>query len=174
MTTTVHVGHPTLRLGDIAPERSPAFSPNLYRWMRRHGHFFTGGGVHVAVYRVRAGSAAAKDWGAGTFVIGAPYDGYEGDTDFSGQRLIAVLCRGAEASAVCNVGLAPSLDLVDGFWDRYLQVGRCAIDPDHQERFSGSDRYHIDGDQRTCLWCGARHQRVLTPRVVLDESWATA
>lgn len=65
-----------------------------------------------------------------------------------------------------------SLQLVDGFWIRYLEIGRCAIDADHAEQFSAGDRYTLDGDVRTCLWCGAKHQWTIVPRVVHDETWA--
>lgn len=63
------------------------------------------------------------------------------------------------------------LEVVDGFWDRYLEVGRCAIDPGHQEHFSGPERFSIQGNIRTCLWCGCVQHKVVTPRTVLDESW---
>lgn len=174
MSNAVIVGHAGIRLRDIAPERSPAYSPNLYRWMRRHAHFFAQGGVHESVYRVRADSAGARTFGAGTLLIGAPYSAYEGDTDFSGTRLMAVLCQGVEASSFCNVGVAPSLEVIDGFWDRYLEVGRCAIDPDHREHFHGGNRYQVDGASRTCLWCGVTQRLTLQPRIVHDELWVSA
>lgn len=44
-----------------------------------------------------------------------------------------------------------SLELVDGFGDRYLEVGRCAIDAENKEHFVGGDRYALDGETRTCL-----------------------
>lgn len=35
----IPVGHKTLRLRQLQPKLSPAFSPNLYRWMRESAHF---------------------------------------------------------------------------------------------------------------------------------------
>lgn len=169
-TTTIPVGHPTMKLRDIDPSRSASLSPNLYGWMRKHTHFYRDGGHAEFVYRVRERSRAAKDFGAGTLLIGRPYEAYEGDSDFSGIRLMAALCRGAKADRMCYPGITGSLQLVDEFRTRYLDVGRCAIDPDHAESFSAGDRFTLDGDVRTCLWCGAKHQRVLVPRVVHDET----
>lgn len=171
-STTIPVGHSTMKLSDIAPTRSASFSPNLFGWMRKHAHFYRDGGHAESVYRVRDGSRAAQDFGAGTLLIGCPYDAYEGDSDFSGIRLIAALCQGAKADRMCYPGIADSLQLVEVFWTRYLEVGRCAIDPDHSEHFSGGDRFSLDGDVRTCLWGGAKHQRTLVPRIVHDETWA--
>lgn len=169
-TTLIPVGHPSMRLKDIHPNKSPAFSPNLHRWMRSRGHAYRDGGVADSVYRVRSGSKLASAYGAGTLFIGHPYNQYEGDSDFSGVQLIAVLCNGTKAGAFCFAGAARDLEEVVGFWDRYLQVGRCAIDPDHKEHFIGGDRFVVENDQRECLWCGARHQMktetVMVPKIV--------
>jgi len=171
--TMIPVGHKTLRLREIAPKRSLSFSPNLYRWMRALAHFYADGGVAEAVYRVKPGTPAAEYLGSGSLMIGYPIDGYPGDTDFSGSRLLGVLCNGSEEHRACYGNIAPDLELVEGFWERYLAVGRCAIDPKHQENFLGGDRFNfkMSDDSRICLWCGETHHRVLTPRTVMDESW---
>jgi hypothetical protein len=167
------VGHPTLKLKDIAPSVSAAFSPNLHRWMKAHGHAYTNGGVAQTVYRVIPNSRLSKDYGDGTLLIGCAYNQYEGDTDFSGSLLKAVLCNGAKATSYCYAGAMRSLEVVSGFWDDYLKVGRCAIDPSHEDHYLGGDRYSVAGDIRTCLWCGEKHQKIMTPRTVFDESWTT-
>jgi hypothetical protein len=84
---------------------------------------------------------------------------------------MAALCRGTQAGRYCYTKAMPWLDAVDGFWDRYLAVGRCALDPDHVEHFVGGDRFAVEGDTRRCLWYGAQHCRTLLPRTVLDETW---
>ena len=162
-----------LRLRDLDPAKSPSFSPNLYRWMRAEGHFFRDGGTLVGVYSVRAGSRAAAQFGAGTLLIGYPTNDGDGDADFIGVRLMSALCKGAGAGAWCYLGLAAGLDLVPDFWGRYVQVGRCAIDPEHKEHFSGGgrDRFIETGNTRTCQWCGAVQHRTRTPRTVVDETW---
>lgn len=168
----VHLGHPTLTLRDLAPAKNPAFSPNLYAWMKRHAHFYSDGGVVQSVYRALPGSRVAEDYGAGTLFIGHPYHAYPGDTDFSGGLMMAALCEGAAAKTWCYRGYAPGLEKVEDFWDCYLKVGRCAIDPAHRKYFiSSAPRYSESGDIRTCLWCGAQHKKIITPRIVEDESW---
>lgn len=173
-TVFTPVGHPTMRLKDIQPGKSAAFSPNLYRWMRARGHAYKDGGVADTVYQVREGTKLAEQYGAGTLFIGHPYSQYDGDTDFSGARLIGVLCNGSEEISYCHAGAAPDLDEVPGFWDSYLKIGRCAIDPEHNEHFLGNNRYRVEGDERECLWCGARHQiETLTVMVPLPVTTYT-
>ncbi len=167
----IPLGHKTLKLCDLFPDRSAAFSPNLYQWMKQRAHFYMDGGVAQGVYRVKPGTSTADAFGAGTLMIGYPNNGYAGDTDFSGVRLMDVLCNGRKALCWCYANMAPDLEVVGGFWDRYLQVGRCAIDPEHQEHFTGADRFGMDGDIRKCLWCGHQQRQRRSERVVYDEIW---
>lgn len=150
------VGHPTLMIKNIAPSISPAFSPNLYRWLKAYGHAYDDGGLAETVYRVLPDTRLAKEFGSGALFIGCPYEQYEGDTDFSGSLLISVLCNGSQAKRFCYAGAAPSLEPVGDFWESYLHIGRCAIDPGHKEHFYGSERYASDGVNCICLWCGHR------------------
>lgn len=170
VTTLTPIGHPNLRLQDIHPSKSPAYSQNLHRWMRQRGHAYRSGGVADTVYRVLPGNKLATMYGAGTLFIGHPYSQYEDDTDFSGAPLIGVLCHGAKAGSSCLPGAIHSLEEIKGFWDRYLQVGRCAIDPEHKQHFIGGNSFVIKGDLRECLWCGVHHriitQSVMTPKTV--------
>lgn len=140
--------------------------------MRAKAHFYKGGGVLHTVFRVKPDSTLAQEFGAGTLMIGYPGDSGN-DRGFVGVRLIAVLCNGVRAGSYYYIGVTPMLEEVEGFWDHYLKVGRCAIDPAHRECFMG-DRYSLEGDTRTCLWCGVMHERVLTARTVFDESWQPA
>ena len=167
-TATRFIGHKTLTLRQIDPTKSASFSPNLHRWMRAKGHFFKDGGVLQTVYRVLPDTRLAREIGAGTLMLGYAEDPTE--KGFVGIRLMAALCQGVKAGSFYHIGVAPMLEEVVGFWDAYLKVGRCAIDPAHKEGFMG-DRYSMDGDTRTCLWCGSKHERVMTPRTVFDESW---
>lgn len=165
MTTKLQdVGHKTLRVADIAPQKSLSFSPNLHKYAKAHGHFFTDGGILQGVFMATDGTKAAEWFGAGTLVLGHMDDGF-----FMGARLMEVLCKGSKAQSAahaCASGFVP----VVGFWDAYLSVGRCAIDPAHSESFL-DDRYRMEGETRICVWCGAKHERVMTPRTVFDESW---
>lgn len=168
-TTTRPTGHKSLTLKQLAPAQSASFSPNLYRWMQTKAHFYRAGGVLQTVYRVKPNTQLAKEYGAGTLMIGYPGDA-GGDQGFVGVRLMAVLCNGVKAGSFYYIGMTPMLEEVEGFWDAYLTIGRCAIDPAHKEGFM-ADRYSVDGDTRIFLWCGAKHERAMTPRTVFDESW---
>lgn len=160
------VGHATMRLPDIDPAKHPGFSPNLYAYLKKYGHFYRDGGIldcaYVAVKDTRLGEYV----GAGTLMMGYLCDG-----DFIGTRLMSTLCNGAAAERFCYPGAVATI--VDGFWDRYLKIGRCAIDPEHVEHFIG-DRFDVRGEERVCRWCSARQRRVVTPRTVIDESWVAA
>jgi len=161
----------TMTLQAIAPNHIASFSPNLYAWMKVHGHFYREGGVLHGVWCVRAQTPASKYLGESTLLLGYATAEHAQDSDFVGVRLIAALARGAKAEGMFYPGLASDIEPIPDFWEKYLEVGRCAIDPAHSEHFVGSDRFVADGDIRTCLWCGAKQRRVLVPRVVHDESW---
>lgn len=170
-TLSTPVGHQTLKRNEIKPSISAAFSPNLYRWMMRYGHEFSDGGVAETIYRVIPNSRLANEYGAGTLFIGCPYNQHEKDADFSGSQIMTVLCNGSKATRYCLAGAMRSLEVVENFWDLYLQIGRCAIDPDHNEHFLGNDRYSVSGDVRTCLWCGKKHQKIVVPKTTFEEDW---
>lgn len=140
---------------DLAPDLSPSFSPNLFHWLRARGTGRHEGLVLDHVYRVKPASKLARSLGAGTLVIGHPYEQYDGDADVSGRRMIEVLCNGAAANRLCLVAAASSLELIEDFWTRYKQVGRCAFDPLHQEHFIDTERYIKTEMGKTCTWCGA-------------------
>lgn len=159
-------------LADLNPRLSGAFSPNLYRWLKHHARGRHDHAVLDRVYRMRPGTRAAGRYGDGLF-IGTPFEQYEGDTDFSGNRLIEVLCEGASLARFCYPGVMSSLVPIERFWERYLRDGRCAIDPEHQMYFAGGERFSVRGDVRTCLWCGAKQRRQMVARVVHDEHWVS-
>ena len=113
---------------------------------------------------MQSGTKAAEQFGAGTLLLGYPDDGF-----FTGARLMSVLCSGREAGRYaypCGSGLK----FLEGFWDSYLKVGRCAIDPSHTEHFRAS-RFREHESGRECLWCGHQQRKVITPRVVHDTTW---
>ncbi|MCA0214780.1 MAG: hypothetical protein LCH79_16575 [Proteobacteria bacterium] len=141
-----------LALADIAPSLNPAFSPNLHQWVGKNSHFASDGGTLDTVWRVRPGAPIEAP--AGSLFIGyACDDGY-----FSGSRLMGVLCNGRKELRWAFLHLAEHLDPVPDFWGNYKRLGRCFIDPDHAISFIG-ERWHEEGDRRTCLWCGHEQQQ---------------
>jgi hypothetical protein len=124
----------------ISPKLSEKFSPNLHRYLKK---------------RRKLDPA---------LIVGTDPDGeqYLGRPDqeepqhFIGLRLIEVLNKTRANSAfLLNKTVTPD----PTFWDRYIKIGRCAIDPDHELAFlSSKSRYTRKGDIRTCTWCGATHR----------------
>ncbi|WP_409286893.1 hypothetical protein [Pseudomonas guariconensis] len=149
-----HISQATLEfaelLGRTYPGLSPAFSRNLHRWLTHVGR------PGDTVYRAQTGSSFAQVHGADTLIIGQPYDEYPGDTDFSGSLLTQVLCLGRAAVRSCHSNATSDLLEIDGFWQRYVEVGRCAIDPEHKMHFrDDNDRLEVVGGLKTCNWCHA-------------------
>lgn len=130
-----------LILAEIAPEKHPKYSPNLYKWLTKRGR----------KYRAKTSRVYADEEGA--LFIGMIDQGL-----LIGQRLNIVLSYGSRAESVCFVGRMV-LTQVDGFWQEYMADGRCAIDREHKASFIGGDtRWLADGDSRSCQWCGKHHQ----------------
>lgn len=130
-----------LNLSAIHPNQGDKYSPNLHRLLKQSRTM----GAYAHVFR-------HDD--EGTLWLGYMLDG-----DFIGCRLIQALCSGNKADIACfpSVAFVAKLTCVPDFWTRYQAIGRCALDPEHQEHFiSRADRFQIspNGKQRTCLWCG--------------------
>lgn len=144
-------------LSDISPARGGKFSSNLHRWLVRDRQ----------AYRSAAfpGVFTGKD---GALWIGRWHDDY-----FVGVRLMGVLCSGLEAKKFAY--RSPNLVQVDDFWPKYANVGRCAIDPAHEEFFMGDEtRWRLVEDTRTCLWCQACVQKRRShTEQRLVETWVT-
>lgn len=157
-----------LQLDQIAPGRNVAFSPNLYEWMKKRAHFYADGtGTPQTVWRVKSNS------GDGAFFEGSLMLGRAGDHgDFLGVRLMNVLCEGRKATSWCFPNLLSNLEPVEDFWDRYVRVGRCAIDPDHSIHYL-DDRWRQTAENaRTCHWCGVVQTRRTFQELVEGEAWA--
>ncbi|WP_371436269.1 hypothetical protein [Polaromonas sp.] len=123
----------------IEPTLSAKYSPNLYEWMKRQS---SKRALPLPnVYRGHDG----VDW------IGwmdGPY--------FIGARVMAVLCHGAKQG---TAAYGMTLTQIPGFWETYVQTGRCAIDPEHQANFIADEgRWSSNGERRTCNWCGGFSQ----------------
>jgi hypothetical protein len=129
-------------LDAIRPTNGTKFSPNLFRWAYKHQH------RDLRVY-MRSGK---REGLPDMLYIGDFYDG-----DFIGMHLIRVLCQGIALQELCY--LSGTFTEVPDFWERYVKIGRCAIDTNHQMRWMPFDcnvqRYEIEGDKRVCQWCGA-------------------
>lgn len=158
------LAHASLRLEDIDPGKAISFSPNLYAYLRARGHFYGEGGTPEGVYVVQSGAMPADAYKPGSLMIGFP-----SGEDFYGTPLMAALGRGAKAERMAYP-IGKQVHLLRGFWDRYLKVGRCAMDPLHIEPFF-ENRFGEAKGIRTCLWCGKKKQNVLHSSTDHDVSW---
>lgn len=164
-TQELRIAHPTLTAKHIRPELNPAFSPNLYKWMKRNAHFYQEGGTPATVWRIKPDAPIANKFGQNTLFLGFPSGEHATDTTFIGVKLMAALKDGG-LKECWAYNHADQLEAIPNFWETYLQVGRCAIDPEHRTHFS-DQRFNQKGDHRTCIWCGQHQQR--TVQVVLRE-----
>ncbi|GAM01719.1 hypothetical protein [Sphingomonas parapaucimobilis] len=117
------------------------YSPNLRHWLNRNRRTYRS---YPLVYQ---------------WEDGGRYIGWLDDDDvgyFTGTRLMGALSGGGMGKIFAHVpSWAAQLTEVEGFWQRYVDQGRCAIDPEHKTSFIGDDtRWQVEGDTRNCLWCG--------------------
>jgi hypothetical protein len=143
-----------LVLSTVQTKHGEKYSPNLYQFLR-----------HNKLIRLYGHVWKDKE---NTLWIGLKDDGF-----FIGARLIAALCHGGKTPTASHAGIGP-LTEVKNFWNEYLQIGRCAIDRNHQMPFIGSEnrfRTSDDPDIRTCKWCGITQQRKIHARTVIEEKW---
>ncbi len=63
--------------------------------------------------------------------------------------------------------------LLPDWFDRYIEGGKCCIDPEHR-LYADSERWEVspDGKDRRCIWCG-NHEQYLHTEMVPRQSWRT-
>lgn len=142
------------------PKKQPSFSPNLQKFLKK---WATQNPEHWTpqVWADKNGTL----W-IGRMDLSAKPSAQSG---FVGVRMMRVLCVGAAAHRDRGwyTDLGPgNMTHVADFWERYLQVGRCAIDTVHRQFFVGDEgRYILTGKIRTCTWCGAQHKLRIEKKV---------
>lgn len=146
----------------IHPSKKPSFSPNLHKWVK---HWAKTHPEHMLP------EVWLENDGLKLLRIGYQSRGEKESKTcgFVGVRLNAVLCNGTSANKergwFTNLGPGNMTHIAD-FWERYLQIGRCAIDTDHKTGFIGDEgRYVMAGKIRTCTWCGAQHKLRIEKKV---------
>lgn len=135
----------------IHPKLKPSYSPNLHKFVRRW-NFRRKGLIQPEVW---------ADHSDGSLWIGYQDSDKLNDgktSGFIGSRLVSALCVGAKAEIFWHTKLGiGNMTNIPDFWERYIQIGRCAIDTKHEEFFINSDeRYILNRNIRTCTWCGTR------------------
>ena len=147
---TSDLGIHILDIKAVHPKNATKFSPNLYKFLA------SGKNPSASQYQV------FKDEN-GTLWIGR-LDAEEGW--FTGCRLMQALTIGSAATNG-SFGLKQfkSFTLIEDFWQKYLEDGRCAIDPAHVVHFIDETRWSCKKGTRECLWCGKSRQKQETYKV---------
>lgn len=148
-----------LEIKAINPKNGDKFSPNLFKFLSSRRRKF------MAEY-----AGVFKD-DRGWLWLGSRDEGW-----FHGARLLGVLCNGRKEQTFAYPHLAHRLTEVPDFWVRYVRDGRCAIDISHDMYFLNDDnRWKVEGDHRTCRWCGRVRQRLERYVEKVDrERWVAA
>lgn len=146
----------------IDPRKKPCFSPNLHKWVK---HWVKDYPENMLP------EVWLKNDGIQLLYIGRQTreENEIQACGFVGVRLNSVLRNGVSANKergwFTNLGPGNMTHVAD-FWDRYLQIGRCAIDAEHRQFFIGDEgRYVMHGKIRTCTWCGAQHKLRIEKKV---------
>lgn len=130
----------TFDVNAIAPRKGSKYSPNLYAWLTAPGPGLVDRLARTQMYLDRSKVMWLGYWTS--------------DGHFVGQRVALILTRGAAASTGTR-RLAGALKQVDGFWETYVEFGRCALDPHHISPLVNSEfRWVKRGMGRRCCWCG--------------------
>lgn len=155
----------TLDVKSINPKLNPAYSPNLFKFVKKHL------GKDMPECRIFGFIGERAGYYKAQLFIGHQPDDWN-DGMIAGAYLDAVLCHGAGVETVAFPFRWEETEEVRDFWERYLKIGRCVIDPGHQVRFMFDDplysRYRFSGDERICNWCGARFHRIWVPHTEME------
>lgn len=134
----------------IDPASWDAYSSNLVKWLKANGR------DGDCVFRLRAGAKLERVYGPGAMFVGQKFSLDDAtDTDFSGALLMGTLTFGRDAPRHCHAGLFAQLQEIEGFWQQYIDRGRCAIDPDHRVMFRENNRIVSRDGKSLCAWCSA-------------------
>lgn len=155
-------------LKDIDPKKHSKYSLNLYKFLKRRARELPNLELSQVFPDIFQDNETKLLW------IGW----LEERQWFHGCRLNGVLCNHKTQTFAFYVPqhFKHGLTKLPGFWDEYRQIGRCAIDSDHEIAFVGEEtRWKTEGDKRECLWCGNFTQiLVIQHKVIERRRWVKA
>lgn len=150
-----------MRASDIHPVMSPAYSPNLYAFIAKSEREHK----PITVYRVAQENQS--------YPVGELFIGYQDDNGcFNGSRLNNVLIKGSKTDRWAFTKLNGVIEPVPDFWDRYRELGRCYLDPEHRIHFV-DERWEVQATTRTCRWCGRKEHKHFVPVTTIRTEWKT-
>lgn len=137
-----------IEVGALQDRNNSKFSYPLAQWVKRHGS--VNGTVTAKVYKVL--EYAGLNLPADALLIS---DGTESDLSrVRGSIITSVLTNGEKQPLILYIypELASRLIEVPNFWLEYLNIGQCAVDPEHKY-FSLPKRFITVGKIKHCQWC---------------------
>lgn len=96
----------------------------------------------------------------------------EDDGYFMGARLTEIIRNGARTKMWAHPP-SKAFTHVPDFWARYVELGKCAIDPEHKLYFD-KERYTQNGTLRSCDWCGRIERSRTVEKTVTNTIWELA
>lgn len=149
-----------VQAADISPAKGDKFSPRLYNYLRHQ--------------RMRVDPDMRRVFKDKDGILWIGY--VSNDQWFTGSRLMSVLCGVQSAGRIAcypNAAVVWKLKEVKTFWQRYLKVGRCVLDPKHERHFVGdAGRYVQENRKRTCQWCGQVQHMRIQREVLKHQVWS--
>lgn len=150
---------------------SGKYSPALYSWL--HSKCGSRCRQVFQTKNIIDGLEYSNPWRVSEIIIGERYgDGYVGGRKLScivGQLYGVKSTRFAYSEAQWELR-----EITDEFWAEYERVGRCVWDSTHSIPMIGDkNRYTVNGNVRTCNWCGEKHRLFVKKRMVIErtETW---
>lgn len=164
MFDIITLAKPPIDLSQIRPAapspESDKFSRNIYNWFRAKGKRY-GFGVWCEQRNIITDKHDPFTYQNAR--RGDIYFGFR-DGDFViGAKMRAVQVGDNETA--CWVGTRKAIEITDWFWSEYLKRGRCLLNDHDMGLLYDRGRFTVNGETRTCNWCGAvqhRHVRTIT------------
>jgi hypothetical protein len=161
-------------LNRINPKRdqSSKYSQYLYLWLRYNKRYRKVFFAENFWFDPEKSDEFSEDKNVSHQIyIGIP-DEVPNDEFFSGSELRRIINFGSKEHGYAYhlKKLGNVTDITDWFWEKYLRIGKCAIDPEHtiywRERYDD-----IDDKSRSCRWCGRVENLHIVERTVKDKVW---
>jgi len=135
--------------------KSDFFSWQLYRWAKKRPEAMK---IWSSTWNCVSGIDAEKT---------VLYIGFERDGDWIHARQLRNLCLHGSNLDCWAYGPCHDtrnwVDITDQFWERYFEIGVCAIHGDYAHNWSNGI------DTRTCRYCGKTETKQIKP--VTTEVW---
>lgn len=98
--------------------------------------------------------------------------------DYHAADMATVICRGGRTLVNVYVQTTDKSEPwpeIENFWDEYVRIGKCAVDPQHIV-YTEDARYELsaDGESRKCRWCGKTFVKKETVVTRIVTSWVEA